>query len=230
MEPCLTYFKGWGLSEQIRWMLSAVFGAGWKNVGLENREQMETLLNGDKLMFNQLPLLEINGKLLVQSQPMVRYVAKVGSLNGKDVDEETLIDMILSNIRDVRSPVVSYPFSEDKESVKVKALQLVEKFFPRLEKILKANQSDHWGFVSSLSAADILVGELIHELCSEGGLHLVAAEKVQGEFPALWRVYEGVVSLDNIKAYLGSNKRYPAPVAGKIGDEYVANVNLVLGR
>ena len=86
-----SYFHGWGLGEQIRWMLAATLykcrddhsasgtgkdGAaaavqadgdttGWINVGLDTHEQFLTLRKEGKLLFNQLPLLEIDGMRLV---------------------------------------------------------------------------------------------------------------------------------------------------------------------
>ncbi len=83
----LTYFRGWGLAEQVRWVLSAA-GAEWEQVGLETNEQFEALKKGGRLLFGQLPLLEIDGLELVQSQAMVRHVARRAGLSGKTPAEE----------------------------------------------------------------------------------------------------------------------------------------------
>ena len=47
------------------------------------------MLTDGKLMFNQVPLLEIDGKQLVQTGPIIRYIArKDGTLCGKSADDQ----------------------------------------------------------------------------------------------------------------------------------------------
>ena len=63
----LTYFAGWGLAEQTRWVLAAT-GVEWEQVALETHEEFTALRDDGSLLFRQLPLLEIDGLKLTQSQ------------------------------------------------------------------------------------------------------------------------------------------------------------------
>jgi glutathione S-transferase len=47
-----------------------------------------------QLPFGQLPLLQIDGLELVQSQAIVRYIAKRGNLIGSSAEEELKADMV----------------------------------------------------------------------------------------------------------------------------------------
>jgi glutathione S-transferase len=220
----LTYFQGYGLAEQARWMVAAVVGDNWENVGFEAREEFLKLRDDDMLLFNQVPLLEIDGLRLVQGQAIVRYLARKGGLDGKTDVEKVVVDMVCENIKDVRGPSASLPFSDDKESVLANAVALVDKFFPRIEKLLVENNGK---FVSSgMSVADILVAEAVHELFTDGKM---VNQKVLEQYPNILAVYKNVIALPNIASYLASDKRYPFP-HGEIGVVYKANVNSVLGR
>lgn len=53
--------------------------------------------------FGQLPSLEVDGKLAVQSIAIARYLAKQVKLNGKNDWEDLIIDSIVSTIDDLRA-------------------------------------------------------------------------------------------------------------------------------
>ena len=63
----LTYFEGWGLAEQARWMLAAS-DIAFEQVALQEHADFAALRDSGALMFRQLPLVEIDGLKLVQSQ------------------------------------------------------------------------------------------------------------------------------------------------------------------
>lgn len=220
----LTYFQGYGLAEQARWMLAAVIGDKWENVGFEKREEFLKLQTDDMLLFNQVPLLEIDGLRLVQAQAIVRYLSRRGGLDGKTDFEKVVVDMVCENIKDVRGPAVGLAFSSDKEAVFTRATELVNKFFPRIEKMLVENDGQ---FVpSGVSTADILVAEAVYELFTDGK---IVAQEVLEQYPSVLAVYQRVVAMPNIASYLASTKRYPFP-KGEVGEIYKANVDSVLGR
>jgi glutathione S-transferase len=52
-----------------------------------------------QLPFGQLPLLQIDGLELVQSQVIVRYLAKRGNMAGLNSADEIKCDMIAETIR-----------------------------------------------------------------------------------------------------------------------------------
>jgi hypothetical protein len=84
----LTYFSGRGRGEQARWMLAAT-GIEFENVCLETPEEFAKMKKDDMLLFGQLPLLEVDGLRLVQSQSINRYLARRAGLYGK-TDQDRL--------------------------------------------------------------------------------------------------------------------------------------------
>merc|ERR1712094_80816 len=79
----LTYWNGRGLCETIRFMLAATGEEYEEQVPgfegathLSEPEQMASLRSKGLLVFNQVPLLRIDGLDLVQSKAIVRYLAE----------------------------------------------------------------------------------------------------------------------------------------------------------
>lgn len=52
--------------------------------------------------FKQMPVLEIDGKVLNQSTSITRYLSKKAGLAGSDEWESLLIDIAVDNIHDLR--------------------------------------------------------------------------------------------------------------------------------
>lgn len=72
-EVVLHYFQGKGLGEQVRLMLWEA-GVKYQEQYIDTREKLEALRQNNYLLFQQLPLLEIDGLKLVQSSTIVRYM------------------------------------------------------------------------------------------------------------------------------------------------------------
>ena len=218
----LTYFRGWGLAEQTRWVMAAA-GIGWEQVGLESHEQFVALKDGGRLLFNQLPLLEIDGLELVQSQAMLRYVAGRGGLRGATPAEEALADMVAEAVKDARGPVVAYPFG-DPADVASRLPPTVAKLFPRFERVLSDGEGGGVLPSGGLCYADVLLAELVDSFVSiAGGPDLLAP------FPLLAALHCRILAMPRIQEYLSSDRRYPFPAAGSVAKAYAANVGAVLG-
>ena len=80
-EATLHYFAGRGLADQVRWVLAAS-GIKFCQVVVDTREKFKHLNDSKMLTFGQLPLLQIDGLDLVQSQAIIRYLAGKGNLLG----------------------------------------------------------------------------------------------------------------------------------------------------
>eukprot|EP00933_Yihiella_yeosuensis_P081143 TRINITY_DN94692_c0_g1_i1.p1 TRINITY_DN94692_c0_g1~~TRINITY_DN94692_c0_g1_i1.p1 ORF type:complete len:236 (-),score=25.74 TRINITY_DN94692_c0_g1_i1:122-796(-) len=218
----LTYFAGYGLAEQTRWMLAAA-GIDWEQVALSRHEQFLEMRSKGELLFGQLPLLEIDGLNIVQSQAMFRYVAQRSGLWGKSLQEAALIDMIAEGIKDCRGPVVSFPFTPDQGQLAAEIPARTSKQLGPLEAQIRNTADGKLGFVASgLSAADVLTAELAEELLNIRGDAL-------NPYPKIAALHRQVVSIPSVQAYLRSPKRYPFPV-GPEREKYVRNVQEVLGR
>jgi glutathione S-transferase len=218
-RPRLTYFAGWGLAEQARWVMAAC-DIEWDQVALTRHGEFAALRDGGALAFGQLPLLEIDGLNLVQSQAIVRYVARRSGLAGSDDAESATIDMVAEAVRDARSVLTAFPFSDD---VPAHASQcrahLLGKQLPYLEDALRRGG----GTVapSGLSYADVLIAEMLE------GYVCMLGPGLLDDLPWLWALRVRVLALGGVAAYLSSEQRYPFP-GGEVGRVYRANVNAVL--
>eukprot|EP00057_Strongylocentrotus_purpuratus_P000877 XP_001185610.2 PREDICTED: glutathione S-transferase 3 [Strongylocentrotus purpuratus] len=85
----LTYTASRGLGEPIRLALVAS-GIDYTEIYLQTREDFVKLTEGGKLMFKQIPLLEIDGLNLIGSEAVLRYVCRKGNLEGKTDEEKVL--------------------------------------------------------------------------------------------------------------------------------------------
>jgi len=57
---------------------------------LETKEQLQKLQDGNHLLFQQVPMVEIDGMKLVQTRSILHYIADKHHLFGKDLKERTL--------------------------------------------------------------------------------------------------------------------------------------------
>lgn len=223
----LTYFHGWGLAEQVRWVLAAT-GVVWEQVGLDSRDEFLDLRDTQcKFLFGQMPLLEIDGLQLVQSQAMVRYVARRGGLCPEDPAELVLCDMVAEAVKDARGCLTAAPFQgspgDASHAAHMEKLPpLFLKYFTRFEKILAAGG----GTVlksGRICYADVLLTEMFHgySSLSPGCLR---------PYPLCSALMGAVTSMSPVAAYLDDPKRrYPYP-EGEGAIRYKNNVNTVLGR
>lgn len=61
--------------------------------------------------FGHVPILEVDGQVLAQSNTIARYLAKKHGLAGKDDWEQALTDMYAENIHDLLNGIIKYLFS-----------------------------------------------------------------------------------------------------------------------
>ncbi|NDJ00191.1 hypothetical protein GWA97_14025, partial [Flavobacterium sp. LaA7.5] len=65
-KPILHYFNGRGRMECIRWLLAAA-GVEFEEKFIENPNDLNKLTNDGSLLFQQVPMVEIDGMKLVQT-------------------------------------------------------------------------------------------------------------------------------------------------------------------
>ncbi|KAM9804186.1 glutathione S-transferase alpha-4-like [Neosynchiropus ocellatus] len=182
----LTYFDGRGRMESIRWLL-ATAGVEFEEVFLTTKAEYTKLLEDGALLFQQLPLVEINGMKLIQTKAILNYIAEKYNLHGKDPEERVQINMYAWSLVDLMEMIMVLPFQPDAESklanIQTKAK---ERYLPVFEKALCGPVHLVGGKVTM---ADVLLME-----CS-----LMLEEKftgILGDFP-------------NIKSFQGRMGRHP---------------------
>ncbi|XP_061914238.1 glutathione S-transferase, alpha tandem duplicate 1 [Entelurus aequoreus] len=198
----LHYFNGRGKMESIRWLLT-VAGVEFDEFFLTNREQYLKLLSDGDLMFQQVPLVEIDGMKLIQTKAILNYIAEKYNLHGKDIKDRVMINMYSEGLIDLMEMIMILPFSSDVtsklENIKTKAN---DRYLPVFEKRL----SEQVHLVGGrLSLADVLLLE-----CT-----LMLEEKfvgILGDFRNI-KSFQGRMRLNpNISRFLEpGSKRKPQP-------------------
>ena len=103
----VTYWNGRGLAEPTRLLLSA------GNIKFRDRfmikpSDLEDVRRENNLLYNQLPLVEIDNMELVQSGAQIRYIARRCGMYGDSDSERYIIDLIYEGTKDARSPFGQY--------------------------------------------------------------------------------------------------------------------------
>jgi glutathione S-transferase len=166
----LTYFNGRGRAEIVR-LIFAAGGVKYEDVRIE-KDKWPALKPSTP--FGQLPMLEVDGVKLCQSNAIGRFVARRLKLAGKTDLDEARVDMIIDCIEDTVKPMMGF-FHESDEKRKA---DLKKKFLDEqlpvslagLEKILNENKGGAGYFVGdSLTWADLCISVLASWLAMAGG-------------------------------------------------------------
>ncbi|XP_048240316.1 glutathione S-transferase 3-like [Haliotis rufescens] len=211
----LIYFDGRGLGEGVRFMLAAC-GIEFTDIMLEERQEYEKLLEDGKLLFKQVPLLEIDGLELVQTSAIVRYIARKGGLYGHSNEESAKIDMFYEGTRDFFSYFLKIGFQDPTEVLERAKSKGLSRYLPIFDQALKKNGT---GFLvgSAMSLADVGLIEALLSVTEYFG------EDTLSDYPSLKAFNTMMVSQERIAAFLKSPQK-----KGGNTDAYVATCRKVL--
>jgi len=190
----LTYFNSRGKAETIRMLFAEA------NVQYEdNRLDRANWPNLKPTMpFGQVPVLEVDGKVLPQSKAIAKYVAKELHLDGKNSLEAAFCDAYVEGVDDVARHMMAYRMEKDpqkKEELYQKFKEEHAKpFLDRYEKFLSDNGS---GFFvgQSLTWADIYIYDALLKLKSKD------AQAIE-QHPKLKAFITAIESRPNIKNWI----------------------------
>ncbi|KFR16770.1 Glutathione S-transferase, partial [Opisthocomus hoazin] len=136
-KPKLHYSKGRGRMESIRWLLAAA-GVEFEEEFIETKEDLEKLRNDGVLLFQQVPMVEIDGMKMVQTRAILSYIAGKYNLYGKDLKERAWIDMYVEGTTDLMGVIMHLPFQPADTKEKNLALiieRAATRYFPVYEKV-----------------------------------------------------------------------------------------------
>ncbi|XP_053315602.1 glutathione S-transferase 3-like [Spea bombifrons] len=217
-KPKLYYFNGRGKMESIRWLLAAA-GVEFEEVFLETREQYEALLKAEAFLFQQVPMVEIDGMKLVQTKAIQQYIAGKHNLYGKDLKERAIIDMYVGGTTDLMDIILLHPLllpEEKKRHIEVIGQKAKNRYFPVYEKVLQ-DHGEMFLVGNQFSWADIQLLEailMVEEKCPD----------ILSHFPLLQSFKKRISEIPTIKAFQQpGSQRKPFP-----DDKYVATVRTVL--
>ncbi|XP_051853116.1 glutathione S-transferase [Antechinus flavipes] len=211
-KPILHYVNGRGRMESIRWLL-AVAGVEFEEKFFETKEQLQKLKE-TVLLFQQVPMVEIDGMKLVQTRAILHYIAEKYNLLGKDMKERAQIIMYSEGTMDLMELIMIYPFLKGEES-KQRLVEIANKakgrYFPAFENVLKTH-GQNFLVGNQLSMADVQLFEAI----------LMVEEKVPDAlsgFPLLQAFKTRISNIPTVKTFLApGSKRKPVPDAKYVED------------
>jgi glutathione S-transferase len=200
----LTYFNGRGRAEIIR-LIFAAKGADYVDNRIE-RDQWPALK--DSTPFGQIPMLEVDGVKLCQSNACARYLARKFDLAGKTDIEQAQADMIVDCLEDSIKPILTFFFEKDEakkaEAKKKYVDEQLPSYLTLLEKLLVANQGGAKFIVGNdLTWADLSFLNFV------GWSAMAGADPahVLDKFPKLAALKDKVEKVPNIAAWLAKRPK-----------------------
>lgn len=212
-KPKLHYFNARGRMESIRWLLAAA-GVEFEEQFLASPEDLEKLRNDGSLMFQQVPMVEIDGMKLAQTRAILNYIAAKYNLYGKDIKERALIDMYSEGMADLNEMILHLPLCPpDQKDAKMTQVRerTTNRYFPAFEKVLKSH-GQHYLVGNRLSKADIHLVELIYYI-EEIDPSLMA------NFPLLKALKTRISNLPPVKKFLQPGSQRKPPIDAKALEE-----------
>jgi len=152
--------------------------------------------------FGSLPVLEVDGQTISQSNAINRYIGKLVDLYPSDPWQAALCDEAMEAVEDVLSEIVPTMFLPEEEK-KARRKALAEGPIPfyliRLQQRLEAHGGRYFA-AGRLTVADLKVAMLIRQLTS-GVLDHVPPDLPDRFAPKLVEHYEQIKNNPAVKAY-----------------------------
>lgn len=217
----LTYWNGRGLCATTRLML-AFTGEEYEEsvpgfdgvTHLSEPEHMQYLREEGMLLWNQVPLLCIDGLELVQSKAQVRYLAEKHNLRGSTPAEVAMCDMLAEGIADWKGAIglaFEFTFGAHAQSKEQRERTAAgnAKYLPMIERRLVKNNT---GLLvgSTVTYADVLCFEVLDliltadEEAKQDGLG--EADGLLDNFPMARGLYNALLGEPRIAAFLASDR------------------------
>nr|XP_048291668.1 glutathione S-transferase A2 isoform X3 [Myodes glareolus] len=161
-------------------------------------------------MFQQVPMVEIDGMTLVQTRSILNYIATKYNLYGKDAKERALIDMYTEGIFDLTEmmlPLVICPPDQREAKILLVKDKIKNRYLPAYEKVLKSHGQDYL-VGNKLTRVDIHLLEVllyVEELDSS----------LLAPFPLLKALKNRISSLPNVKKFLQPGSQRKPPINAK---------------
>ena len=106
---------------------------------VDTKEKLHALRTRGDLLYQQIPLLEIDGLKLTQSSAIVRYLARKYNMYGNKSTDQVHCDMLADGIKDLLIKIAGYPYKADKEAWKAEFSPLIPRYFNAFTSYLSQN-------------------------------------------------------------------------------------------
>ena len=158
--------------------------------------------NGKRSPFHQLPVIEVEDKIIGQTGAIARYCGKVSNLYSDDMLKAAKIDQIIdaaTDITNVVSPTIREKDQEKKiEDRKILVNKLLPRWFRYLENLL--SEDDSTWFVEKMTIADIAMWRLLGWLTS--GIIDGIPTSVVDDFPKLKNIHHQVHTHPKVQEWM----------------------------
>ena len=156
----------------------------------------------DQTPYQSLPILEVDGKVIAQSNTINRYVGKLAGLYPKDDWQAALVDELMDAVEDITYKIGN-TFALEGEAKKKAREALAAGSIPRFLKQFEARLKDgggEWFVEKRLTVADLKCFLFVRWLKS-GALDHIPADIVDKQAPLLVKHLERVRNQPRIAAY-----------------------------
>ncbi|CAB3234383.1 unnamed protein product [Arctia plantaginis] len=195
------YFTVRGLGEGPRILLA--FGGQEFEDNRLTQEQWPDFKT--KTPFNQLPLLEIDGKQYAQSTAISRFLGRKYGIAGDNEDEAFEIDQNVDFLVDIRN-IGAAIYKEEDEAVKVKKYEnLAEIVTPKLEKLNEIIVKNN----GHLAAGKLTWGDFVFASTFDALKAVLRMPNLEKEYPAFQQVVDNVYSIPQVKAFADAAPKSP---------------------
>ncbi|KAF5290613.1 hypothetical protein FQR65_LT01903 [Abscondita terminalis] len=189
----LVYFNARGRAEHIR-LIFAYSGIEYEDYRVPKERWPEYK---KKTPFGMLPILEIDGKVVSQSNAIGRYLAKQHGLAGKDEWEALQCDILVDTLGDLKQVLWKYRTEQDpikKEERKVKLMKETIPFYlAKFEKVVADNNGFSVG--SGITWCDFVFAVSLENF------ELIFGKASLDQYPALKGLKEKVYGIPSIAAW-----------------------------
>jgi glutathione S-transferase len=158
--------------------------------------------------FQAIPVLEVDGKTISQSNTILRFVGKLAGLYPEDPWQAALCDEVMDAVEDLNARIGTTIFMADPEAKKVARDALAQGPLPVYLARLNAYLEERGGEYFSdqrLTVADLKMYSLVAHL-SSGVLDHIPADLAKRVAPALARQYEQLEKDPRIVSYYQAHR------------------------
>jgi glutathione S-transferase len=164
----------------------------------------------DTTPYQSLPMLEVDGKVVAQSNAINRYVGKLAGLYPKDDWQAALVDELMDAVEDISGRIGSTFALEGEAKKKARealAAGSIAHFLKQFEARL-ASAGGEWFAENRLTVADLKCFLWVRWLRS-GALDHIPANLVDEQAPLLAKHLERVTNHPKIAAYYAARGKRP---------------------
>lgn len=201
----LTYFDFDGSRGEVPRLAMHVAGVPFEDRRIARKDWAALR---DSMPFQAVPVLEVDGKVIAQSNTINRYVGKLAGLYPKDDWQAARVDEVMDAVEDITTRIgatIRMDGEAKKKAREELAAGPIPRFLQQLEARLKAGGGE-WFVENRLTVADLKCYLLTRWLKS-GVLDDIPADVVDRNAPLLAAHLERVGSHPKIAAYYAARRK-----------------------